>query len=321
MIPQHMALRYSGPGNPDRAATTLDFPERSIPYAQGEQEVPECSRGAPTTSAVHANGTTIKVPDDKSEQKFKCGPRNGGVQFAGGAQHDRGRGAKGKAPARTNGHREEHRHENRHEHRQDARHRHKSPYPTREPKKAMPIPISVPVSNKKDIPTDIARDVARLQEDTASWEDGTDDEVENNNGDNGGGNHRDARMEKNPLATYPPIGRSLEHRKRRIGPIHAQTSYITEGILRYTQLCEEDAAFAARVQEMTERQSKAPQRRKNKLEALQEEAKKTRIPICRKDGVPNWGFEMAVPGCDGTTVFGEVVLPIYYDTPDDNSRE
>ncbi|KAI0435897.1 hypothetical protein F4803DRAFT_544067 [Xylaria telfairii] len=324
MIPRHMVVGCSGAGNPDEAAPALDFPEQSIPYAQGEREMPEHEREPPNTSTVHANGATTEVPDDESkQQKSKGRPRNGGIQFAGGAQHDRGRGAKGKAPARANGHREEHRHEQR----QDARHRHRSPYPTREPKKAMPIPIpipiSVPVSHKKDVPVDIvdiARDVARVQEDTASWEDGTDDAAEDNNGDNDVGNHRDATMEKNPLATYPPIGRSLEHRKRRVGPARAQTSQLTEGIRRYTQLCEKDAVFVARVKEITERQSKPSPKWRNKLKALQEEAKKTIIPFCRKDDVPNWGFEMAVPGCDGTTVFGELVLPVYRDAPS-HSRE
>ncbi|KAI1749807.1 hypothetical protein F4782DRAFT_511575 [Xylaria castorea] len=311
MTPQCKDARYPGPVNSNRTATALDFPEQSIPYVQNEREIPERNRQeVPNANAAQSKGTSIEVPDDESEQKTKSVRRNCSIQFAEDAQHDGSGPAKGNAPARMDRHCTEHR---------DARKRHRSPYPTREPKtrqKAVPIPIPVPVpvpvSNKKDV----RRDVSRLENDAISWVDDIDDKYGDNNDDNDDSG-QDVAIESNPLANYPRIGQSLTHPKRRIEVGGAHTSLLTEGLRRYAQICE-DIAFAERVQRAVECQGKLSRRQKSKLQQLREEGEKTRMPLFRKPDGQDWGFDMADPGCDGTTVFGEAVVPVYHSREDDS---
>ncbi|KAI0450551.1 hypothetical protein F5B21DRAFT_490467 [Xylaria acuta] len=288
MIPQYKNMRFPGRGNPDRTATAMDFPERSIPYVQDEREMLECER----KEAPNSEAARIEVPDDESAQKTKPIPipipipRNRSVQFSEAAQHDRNRGAKGKA------HCTEHR---------DARRRHRSPYPTREPKtrqKAIPIPISKPICKKKDAQTD----VTRFEDDTTGWVDDTDDDDAD----------QDVAMERNPLASYPRVGQSLTHPKRRVEAVRPRTSLLTEGLRRYARLCE-DAAFVERVREALERQGERSRREKSRLAWFRKEGEKTRIPICRKPDGRNWGFDVVEAVCDGTTVFGAAVVPVYRD--------
>ncbi|KAI8944544.1 hypothetical protein F4801DRAFT_571386 [Xylaria longipes] len=297
VIPQYKDSRYPGPSNPDRTATALDFPERSIPYVQDEdeREVLERERQeAPNTSTVPPKARRTRVPGDKPEHKMEA--RSCGIQFAEDAQHSRGRRAKGKAPATVNLPRAQHR---------DTRRRDRSPYPSREPETRQK---AIPISNKKNV---FQRDATRLEDDTASRIDDTDDDDRDNNGHNDDSN-QDVAMEGNPLANHPRIGQSLEHPKPPIKAAGAQMSLLTEGLRRYARLCE-DGAFAGRVQAAVEYQGRFSRRQKSILRRLRKEGEKTKIPAYRKRDGPSWGFDMADPGCDGTTVFGEAVISVYRD--------
>ncbi|KAI0466224.1 hypothetical protein F4859DRAFT_498042 [Xylaria cf. heliscus] len=350
MIPQYKGSRGPDSGGPDTTATTSDFPECSIPYVQREPERREREHGrererepqdAPdvgtstrtstrtSTGTVHAKGKGIDVPADEPEQGTTqgttCARRIGSVQFVEDAPPGRSRNAKGKAPAaRENGHHAEHR--------QDVRQRHRSPYPTREPKTrqkatAGPVPVSVSVTAPIPIPTSTAisnrrgdqRDPTRLEYYTnaTSWVEDTDNDNENDiddDDDDDDDDYEDVIMERNPLAHYPPIGKSLDQ-KRQIRAGGPQTSLLTSGLQRYARLCEDDVGFAERIRAAAERQGGSSRKQKKLLQQLRQQGTKTRIPACRKPDAPDWGFDMADPGYDGTTIFGETVTPVYRGGP------
>ncbi|TRX91527.1 hypothetical protein FHL15_007532 [Xylaria flabelliformis] len=303
---------YAGSSNSNTTAPIPDFPTQSIPYVQNERQIPERKRQeVPNTSAAHARGTSIEVPDDdQSEQKAKSTRRNYSIQFAEDARQDRSGRTNGNASARMSQHGTEH---------QDLRRtRRRSPYPTQESRtrqKAVPIPIPIPASNHH---RNVRRDVPRLENDGTNWADDVDDSKGHTNGDNDNDdddNDEDVTIERNPLADYPRIGRSLTHPKRRTKARGAEPSLLTGGIPRYARICE-DTAFAERIQRAVECQGKLSRRQEKKLKQLREEGEKTRIPVFKKPDGQDWGFEMADPGCDGTTVFGEAVVPVYYPRED-----
>ncbi|KAI0188184.1 hypothetical protein EV127DRAFT_434907 [Xylaria flabelliformis] len=295
---------YAGSSNSNTTAPVPDFPAQSIPYLQNdERQIPECKRQeVPNTSAAHAKGTSIEVPR-----------RNRSIQFAEDARQDRSGRTNGNAPARmSQQHCTEH---------QDLRRRRRSPYPTEESRtiqKAVPIPIPIPASNHRNV----RRDAPRLGDDGTNWADDVDDNKGDNNGDNDDDDDdrdQDVAIERNPLADHPRIGRSLTHPKRRIKACGAQPSVLTGAIPRYARICE-DTAFAERIQRAVECQSKLSRRQEKKLQQLREEGERTRIPVFKKPDGQDWGFEMADPGCDGTTVFGEAVVPVYYPRKEDDSK-
>ncbi|KAI1736054.1 hypothetical protein F4680DRAFT_433242 [Xylaria scruposa] len=295
----HKDSRYPGPGNSNTTAPVPDFPDRSIPYVQNEPQIPEHKRQkVPNISAAYSKGTSTEVPDDdESEQKASPVRRNRSIRFA-DIEQDRSGRAKGNVPAR----------------------RRRSPYPTQESRtsqKAVPIPIPIPASNNKNI----QRGVPRSEDDATRRA----DNGGNNQGDNNSGNDadvdsdQDVTIERNPLADYPRIGNSLTRPKRRIKARGAQSSLLPEGLRRYARICE-DTAFAERVQRAVDCQGKLSRRQEKKLQQLREEGERTRIPVFKKPDGQDWGFEMTDPGCDGTTVFGEAVVPVYYPRKEDDSK-
>ncbi|KAI0547026.1 hypothetical protein F4679DRAFT_555573 [Xylaria curta] len=304
MTRQYRDSRYPGPGNSNTTAPVPDFPDHSIPYVQNEPQIPEHKRQkVPNTSAADSKGTSTEVPDDdESEQKAKPVRRTCSIRFAEDVEQDRGGRANGNVPGR----------------------RRRSPYPlsTQECKtsqKAVPIPIPIPASNNKNI----QRDAPPLEDDVISLADNADDNQSDNNA--GGGNDddsdQDVTIETNPLADYPRIGNSLSRPKRRPKARGAaQPSLFPDGIRRYDRICE-DTAFAERVQRALDCQGKLSRRQEKKLQQLREEGEKTRIPAFTKPDGQDWGFEMTEPGCDGTTVFGEAVVPVYYPRKEDDDSK
>ncbi|KAJ8126030.1 hypothetical protein O1611_g7611 [Lasiodiplodia mahajangana] len=125
-------------------------------------------------------------------------------------------------------------------------------------------------------------------------------------------NGEDVIMEPNPLQRYGYADEALKASSREIR-VPPQTSLLTEGLRKCHRQIEGESCSRPskiiRIQSTMEHHNMLSRRQNTIMQKLKAEGQNTRIPVCKKPGTMEWGFEQL--GSGRARMMSEPIVPVW----------
>ncbi|TGJ88356.1 hypothetical protein E0Z10_g465 [Xylaria hypoxylon] len=247
------------PGQQNLAPTLLDTPRQSTRRVQFALPEPE-RRESPDATPQNRDRATINVPDVVPEQNTEAKRTKRSVRFAENLPRYGRSGSEGDG-ARFRG-----------RYRRVGGNRRRSRTPAARRRRI--------ANNKGDVEN--GADTGPSDERAI----GTDDD-----------SHEDVAMEENPLKNYPHMDESSLFSKLQIDTsVQACSSLLTKKLRRNATMLEAHGDLSAEIQGVVRHQARLSEQQIKKLQSLKAMGERTKIPLFRKEGVPEWGFEVSENG-------------------------